>query len=252
MPIMVERLIKRDGFGWAMRILAFFLLGLLVIGNLTLKSRLPPSRKKFNIMDFYKPFTEVPFLLLSISGFFLYLGGFLPFNFIITQAIENGMSPDLAGYLVPIVNAASTFGRILPAQLGDMYGVFNVFLILTVLGSLFELAIWLPSSYFPGNALIIVFAALYGFTSGCTFSIFPAMVASMSDVRELGVRNGALYAVSAIGVLVGSPIAGQISLSQDGGFSGLIIFSGVSVMIAAGFCLLSRWKLVGWKVMVKV
>ena len=90
-----------------MRSTAFLLLGLLIVGNLTLKSRLPPSQRKFVLVEFLKPFKEPTFFFLTISSFFIYLGGFLPFNFIITQAIADGMSTELAGYLVPIINAAS-------------------------------------------------------------------------------------------------------------------------------------------------
>jgi hypothetical protein len=107
LPIMVQRLIVRIGFGWAMRSTAFLLLGLLIVGNLTLKSLLPPSQRKFVLVEFLKPFKEPTFFFLAISSFFIYLGGFLPFNFIITQAIADGMSTELAGYLVPIINAAS-------------------------------------------------------------------------------------------------------------------------------------------------
>jgi hypothetical protein len=104
---MVQRLIVRIGFGWAMRSTAFLLLGLLIVGNLTLKSLLPPFQRKFVLVEFLKPFQEPTFFFLAISSFFIYLGGFLPFNFIITQAIADGMSTELAGYLVPIINAAS-------------------------------------------------------------------------------------------------------------------------------------------------
>lgn len=90
-----------------MRCTAFLLLGLLIIGNLTITSRLPPTRRKFDIRDFITPFAEPPFLLLTIGGFIIYLGGFLPFNFIITQAKAEGMSTELASYMVSIVNAAS-------------------------------------------------------------------------------------------------------------------------------------------------
>jgi hypothetical protein len=107
MPIMVERLVHQIGFGWAMRSTAFLILGLLVIGNLTLKTRLKPQPKPFRFIDFVTPFAEKPFLLLTISSFFIYVGGFLPFNFLISQAKADGMSPALAGYLVPIINAAS-------------------------------------------------------------------------------------------------------------------------------------------------
>jgi MFS family permease len=107
LPIMVEHLVQKIGFGWAMRSTAFLILGLLVIGNIFVKSRLPPPKKRFQAEDFLTPFTEMPFSLLTTSSFFIYLGGFLPFTFIILQARANGMSTELAGYLVPIVNGAS-------------------------------------------------------------------------------------------------------------------------------------------------
>lgn len=107
LPIMVNHLVVRVGFGWAMRATAFLLFGLLIIGNLTITSRLPPLKRKFDIRDFIMPFSEPAFLLLTIGGFIIYLGGFLPFNFIITQAKAEGMSTELASYMVSIVNAAS-------------------------------------------------------------------------------------------------------------------------------------------------
>lgn len=122
-------------------------------------------------------------------------------------------------------------------------------ILMTILGGVFNLAVWLPAH---ANAPLIVFSVLYGFTSGCTLSIIPAMVASISDVRKLGVRTGSLYAVSAIGALTGSPIAGAIVNRQHGAYSGLIIFAGVNIMIGAGFAILSRYKLVGLKLNVKV
>lgn len=90
-----------------MRSLAFLLLGMLIIGNLTIKSRLPPTRRPMKFMDFLVPFTEIPFLLLALASFFVYIGGFLPFNFLIVQGQASGMPLDLAEYLVPILNAAS-------------------------------------------------------------------------------------------------------------------------------------------------
>jgi MFS family permease len=107
LPIMVDRLVVSIGFGWTMRSVAFLLLGLLIFGNLTVRSRLPPLRRKFRFLDFITPFGEMPFLLLAISGFFIYVGGFLPFTFLTLQAQNEGMSTKLANYLIPIINAAS-------------------------------------------------------------------------------------------------------------------------------------------------
>jgi predicted MFS family arabinose efflux permease len=136
-----------------------------------------------------------------------------------------------------------------PAQLADMYGVYNIMIVHTIACAIVNLALWLPAR---SNAPIIAFAALYGFTSGCTLSIIPAMVARISDVRELGVRSGSLYAVSSIGVLIGSPVAGAIVNSQHGGFSGLIIFGGTTMLVGSAFAIWSRTALVGFKLKAKM
>lgn len=107
LPIMVNHLIARVGFGWAMRSTAFLFMGLLAIANLTLKPRLPPSQKKFDIKDFLMPFKEPAFLLLTIAAFLIYLGSLLPFVFIIVQAKALGVSPQLAEYMLSIINASS-------------------------------------------------------------------------------------------------------------------------------------------------
>jgi MFS family permease len=148
----------------------------------------------------------------------------------------------------PLTAHLSTFGRIIPAYFGDRYGVFNVMILNTALCGIFVLAVWLPSH---SNAPIIVFSILYGFVSGCTLSIIPAMVASISDIRKLGARVGSLYAMSAVGALIGSPIGGAIVNRQNGGFSGLVTFSGVALLIGTGFAAASRQALVGKKLIAK-
>lgn len=105
-PIMVQRLVDRVGFGWTMRICAFLILGLLIISNLTLRSRIPPHPKPLRIMEFITPLTEIPYLLICIASFMFFFGMFLPFTFVILQARRYGMSPGLAGYLISILNAA--------------------------------------------------------------------------------------------------------------------------------------------------
>lgn len=112
----------------------------------------------------------------------------------------------------------------------------------TLFGGIITLALWLSAK---APAPLIVYAALYGFASGCTLSIIPAMVATISDVRKLGVRTGALYAFSSVGALVGSPIAGAIVNDQHGGFSGLIIFCGVALLVGTAFAVASRMAQVG-------
>jgi MFS family permease len=113
--------------------------------------------------------------------------------------------------------------------LADKYGRFNVLIIAMIVTTILVLGMWIPVS---SNAGLIVFAGLFGFTSGCIVSVIPACVAQLSDVRQIGVRTGTLFTFVAIAVLVGSPIGGQLIILDNGGFVKLQVFSGV--MMAAG------------------
>ena len=106
LPIMVQRLIPQIGFPWTLRAAAFLILGCLIICNLTIRSRVPPTKKPFKIMDFIEPFQERTYVLLNFACFFAFWGVFIPFAFVILQGLGHGMSPRLAQYLVPILNAA--------------------------------------------------------------------------------------------------------------------------------------------------
>jgi hypothetical protein len=57
-----------------MRTVAFTILGLMILGNLTLKSRLPPMPKPVAPMDFVRPFKEINFTLLAFGSFCAFLG----------------------------------------------------------------------------------------------------------------------------------------------------------------------------------
>ncbi|KAI9892674.1 MAG: hypothetical protein M1814_001368 [Vezdaea aestivalis] len=249
MPIMIDRLIPQIGFGWAMRATAFLMLGLLIFANLTVKSRLPPSPKPLVLKEFVTPLTEVPFLTVLIACMLFFFGMFLPFTFVIIQAQREGMSISLSAYLVPILNAASIFGRIIPGAMGDRFGRFNMMIVMSYFSAIIVLALWLPSR---SNAPIIIFAALYGFGTGAFISLAPALIAQISDVRKIGVRNGALFAFISWAALVGSPIGGALITHDHGNFSQLQIFCGVLMMAGSTFFVVSRVYQEGWKVMHKI
>ena len=105
-PIMTSHLVAEVGFGWSMRISAFLILFLLIVAFLTVKSRLPPRPRAFELRVFWEPFTDIRFLLVTFSGFLFFMGMFIPFNYIELQAAANGMSTHLLAYLVSMLNAA--------------------------------------------------------------------------------------------------------------------------------------------------
>jgi len=120
----------------------------------------------------------------------------------------------------------------------------------TFVAAVLNLALWLPAN---SNAPIIVFAALYGGASGGVFSMLPAVIAQISsDIRKIGVRNGTLYALISIATLTGNPIGGALVSQDHGGFTGLKIFAGVTMLAGVCFLILARAKQVGFAINVKV
>ncbi|OOQ87143.1 putative monocarboxylate permease [Penicillium brasilianum] len=244
-PIMVTNLIPEVGFPWAMRICAFLILAMLGVSNLTLKSRLKHTRKPFNFMNFVRPLKDIKFVVTVAAAFCFFWGMFLPFTFVITQAQRYGMSEHLSQYLIPILNAASVFGRTLPGYLADRVGRYNVMIFFSYLSGILVLALWLPSR---SNAPAIVFSALYGFGSGAFVSLAPALIAQISDVREVGVRNGTCFSIIAFAALTGTPIGGALVPDVlTGSYTRLQVFSGVVMLAGATLFVVARLVVGGVK-----
>ncbi|KAL2828949.1 major facilitator superfamily domain-containing protein [Aspergillus cavernicola] len=253
-PIMMTRLIPILDFGWAMRICAFTSLFLLIITNLTIRSRLTHQRKTplCQPLDFIRPLRETPFILTSAATFFLYWGLFLPFAFIPTQAQRYGMSSYLASYLLAILNAGSIFGRILPPYLADHLGRYNIMILISLLSLILVLTLWLPSRTTP---TAITFAALYGFTSGAAVSLAPALIAQISDIREIGVRSGTYFAIAAFAALTGTPIGGAlVPAPLEGSYLGVEVFCAGTMLVGVLIYGVARGIVPngGWGVRVRV
>lgn len=248
-PIIVSHMIRENGFPWAMRTCAFLILALCIFANLTLRSRLPPSKRPFSIWAFVRPLTELPMLLTTLAVFFFYWGMFPVFSFITSVASGRGMSLALAQYLVSILNAGSVFGRTLPGILGDKVGRYNVMTVFCTLTTILILALWIPAK---SNAGQLVFAPLFGFTSGAAIGLTPALIAEISPLREIGVRTGTVFAAGSIGALTGSPIGGALITRDHGDFLYLQLFGGCTCIVGCVLFLAARLKVGGFDIMKKV
>ncbi|KAF5677190.1 monocarboxylate transporter [Fusarium heterosporum] len=244
LPIMMDKMIKSVGFPWMMRTVAFMFLFLLGIACLTVKSRLPPRPKPFVFMEYLSGLRELPMLITVIGFFFFMWGMFLPFNYVLLQAEAAGMSENLITYLLPILNAVSILGRIIPGIIADRIGRYNVMIIITFISALFCLCVWIPVKDTAG---IVVFAVIFGFSSGGYISLVPALVAQLSDIRQIGTRVGAAFAIASFGALTGSPIAGAIVSSQDGDYLGLKLFCGCAMGAGCVAFIVARHVQVGFK-----
>lgn len=244
LPIMMDKMIKEVGFPWMMRTMAFMFLFLLTIACLTVKSRLPPRPKPFILSEYLSGFKEAR-LAVTIIGFFFFMWGmFLPFNYVLLQAEAAGMSETLIPYLLPILNAVSILGRIVPGIVADKMGRYNVMIIITFISALFCLVIWIPVKDTAG---ILVFAIIFGFSSGGYISLAPTLIAQISDIRQIGTRVGMAFAIQSLGALTGSPIGGAIVSAQHGSYLGLQLFCGVAMLVGAFAICVARYIQVGFK-----
>ncbi|RMZ86348.1 hypothetical protein DV736_g6427, partial [Chaetothyriales sp. CBS 134916] len=169
---------------------------------------------------------------------------FIPITFIVAEARSKGMSAPLANYLVPILNGASIIGRTVPNALADKVGHYNVMITMSAFTSLLILAMWLPGS---GNAATIVFAALFGIASGAGIGLTPVLCAHISPIKDIGVRTGTAFSISALAALTGSPIGGEIITQSHGSFQNTKIFGGVACAIGTGLFIASRVSVGGRK-----
>lgn len=97
--------------------MGFISLATLVFPLLVMRvpSAIPGQPRKVRKLFDSSTLKEVPFCLFLIWGFFGFAGVYMPLWYIGSYAIEKDiMSSKLASYLIPILNAGSVIGRIVP------------------------------------------------------------------------------------------------------------------------------------------
>jgi MFS family permease len=140
----------------------------------------------------------------------------------------------------------SVVGRIVAGRLADVMGRFNCMILTTFLSALFVLAAWIPAT---STGPLVAFAVLIGFTNGAYVALVSALVAQISDLKQIGIRNGTNWFMYGVGALIGTPVAGALIQQDGGGYLYMKIFSGVAMFISACLFFLSRQVQVGlnWK-----
>lgn len=235
-PIVFARLQPKIGFPWATRVIAFLMLGMLLVCIAVMRVRvLPPSKRR--LFDL-AAFREIPFTMFNIGEFFGFMGLYVPFFYIESYAVSKGiMSQSLAFYMLPLLNAGSVFGRIIPNFLADKTGPLNMLIPCAIISALLALC-WIAIDSIPG---VIIFCILYGFFSGTFVSLPPTTVVSLSpSLSVVGTRMGMSFCFAGFGLLIGTPVAGVIVGS--GSWVGAQVFCGVLVALAAVAVIISRFS----------
>ncbi|KAK9314151.1 major facilitator superfamily domain-containing protein [Lipomyces starkeyi] len=243
LPIVFREVLKRSNFGWAVRSVGFLMIFAAIISCLAITSRFTP--KGVERLDIKRtilmPYLKIEFALIVVGVFLVYWGLFVPIGFIPTHARVHGFSGTMSDYLISIMNATSFFGRVIPGILADKLGRFNTFVACCTIAGVLTLALWLPET---GHTPIILFAALFGFSSGASISLMPALVAEISPLNEIATRIGAMSAFASMAALSGLPIAGAILLREgNNSFTGVAVFGGVTLIAGSSVIGIARMRL---------
>ncbi|KAJ5551578.1 hypothetical protein N7535_000477 [Penicillium sp. DV-2018c] len=245
-PLILEALFPKIGFAWATRVVALICLIALSIANLLIRSRLPQKPfSKENVLPDFRIFRDVRFALTTASVFFIEFGLFVPISYISSYALDQGFSSTLSYQLIAILNAGSFFGRGLPGFFADYLGRFNTLIATVALCVLCNACLWLPAG--SSKALVIVYAALFGFASGSNISLTPVCVGQLCKTENYGRYYATAYTIVSFGTLTGIPIAGEILARCNGSYWGLITFTICCYAAGLVCCTAVRIIQVGWR-----
>lgn len=250
-PIVFYRLINdpRVGFGWSVRVLGFISLATLIIPIVVLKQRVTPAHARA-IFD-WTVFTDLPFLTFIFGGLLGYIGLYVVLFYISYFGESTGiLDESLSFYIIPILNAASMFGRTAPNYLADKTGPFNMIIPGAVICGILTFCLIAVDSL--GGIMCI--AIFFGFFSGVYIGMPPMLVVALTkDRSKIGTRIGMAFAIIGVGVFAGGPGSGGIlALNSDGtNWTGVWVFGGVVFMASAVVQTGVRISRTGMKLMAK-
>ena len=221
--------------------IAFIMLALQAISISTMRPRILPAQKRA-VWDF-GAFRELPFTLFTIGTFFVFMGLYVPFFYVPSYTIqERIMSENVAFYMLSVLSAASVFGRIVPNFIADKAGPLNILIPGTAAACILAFG-WLGVHSTCG---LIIFCMLYGFFSGTFVGIAPTIVVTLSpSLGVVGTRMGMFFSLGGLGLLVGTPVAGQLVLRAN--FDAAIYFCGGVVALGVGIMVAARIAKAGLK-----
>ncbi|KAF9889325.1 hypothetical protein FE257_007435 [Aspergillus nanangensis] len=175
-PIVLQQMLSKVGFGWAVRVIGLLILVVVTYMSATMKGFAPRRPRGLFIPG---AFRHKPYVLANLAFLLSLLGSYTPMFYIVEYGIANGMDNRLAWYQVAIFNAASFFGRLIPNLAGDKLGRFNMSIgCYTACGVI--CLCWTAATTPSG---ILVWDVFYGFFSGAIFSLYSPTVAQVTSVH---------------------------------------------------------------------
>ena len=163
------------------------------------------------------------FRAMYVATFLASIALFVPFVYLPTAALANGVSPVAAAALIGVIGVASVVGRLVIGALADRVGRVRTFQAsFAVLAASF--LIWLVGGSWPW---LSAFAVVLGTGYGGWIALQPTVLAQLFGTRGLGGLVGLVYTAAGVGALVGPPLAGVL-VDATGGYRWAIAAAGVA------------------------
>ncbi|KAI0357968.1 MFS general substrate transporter [Trametes cingulata] len=231
-PILLNHLFAnpKTSFANGVRVSGGLIAGLLLVANCIMRTRLPPkTRRAVSIRDGMLHIAGDGAYVWSIAGAFCTnLGLFVPFFYLQLFAADHHVAPEVTTYILAILNAGSTVGRILPMALANKLSVYNMLLCAILASAVLLFSLFGATS----TGGVISVAALFGFSSGAYVSLIPPLLGALcTDLSELGLRMGLAFSLVGTSMLVGTPIFGALlDTGRTLVWWRAIVFAGVRIL----------------------
>ncbi|KAK4641813.1 hypothetical protein QC761_504130 [Podospora bellae-mahoneyi] len=164
-PLVLRTTLPKLGWAWSMRILALIVTSLLGMGNILIKGRIKGRRGSGAIN--FGCFRDASFLWTTVGCFSMCL-------------LDFGLG--------------SGVGRLVAGAISDKIGRFNTMILTTIFSIITTFAVWMLVET-DRMWLLYLFAALFGFGTGCVISIGPICVGQLTVPNKFGQYYGTSYSV---------------------------------------------------------
>jgi predicted MFS family arabinose efflux permease len=221
------------------------MVGTLMVPIVVMKAKVFPSQRR-PLIDF-QVLRKLSYDLFCLGTTFCFMGMYVPCYYISSFGVSHGIvNAKLGFYLLPILNGASVFGRIIPNFFSDKIGPLNLMTPSVLLLGIIAYT-W---TSITSAGQIIVFCVFYGFFYGTLVSITgPAIVVISPDLSLVGTHMGMNFGITGLGLLIGNPVAGVL-LDQHG-YIGPAIWCGTCHVVGGLLILAARISKTGAGLMVK-
>ena len=229
-PIVFDQLEPRIGFAWATRVIALIVLATLTPAVAILVWKTTPKEPPRSLFD-WSALREPPYVIYGIAAFLMWTAYWVPCFYIpLYGRFGVDASASFSFYLLSITNACAIVSRLYTPFFQRWLTPIQILFIMCILGGTLVWS-WLSITTCGG---FVTFRVFWGLFSGPMAALPAAAVAELSpSLNVVGARMGMIWASSAVGILIGSPIAGAVYDPTQGDFLGGQVYSGACLSAAA-------------------